>query len=223
VGPQSARRTVRDMTTRAALSIICLVLAACNLVAPPAEPLTGAATPVPPATEATAGAGAPMPAEPIPEDCVNPPPDLMTLIEQNQAVACYGSAGLTVEAHAVLFMGVADCPGELHPAWFGCGGVMVDLYSLGRAAGPMPAIVLAARSPNRGPALSAVIHPEYDIDLHRGLDTAVTVTGHFDDPLASTCRYRSWPDAQPPSRAETVAMCRGRFVITHLNLLELSG
>ena len=201
------------MTTRAVPAIL-VFLVGCGLADTPAGPASTGGTP---------GQSASSPSEPVPTDCVNPPPDVTTLIAQERKAACYGSAELTVEAHAVLFQGAIDCPGVLQPAWLGCGGLMIELYALDEAAWVEPENVLAARSPNLGPALSAVIHPTYQIDLTHGLDALVTATGHFDDPEAQTCRYTSWPDDHPPSPEQSVAACRSLFVITHMDPLEVSG
>jgi hypothetical protein len=196
------------MRTRALLAIIAFALmAGCGLTGSPDE------TSAPPSQEQ----------EPVPADCVNPPTDVSTLIKQRRAAACYGSADLTVEAHATLFLGVMDCPGALEPDWLGCGGQQVELYPLDQA-GELPEFLLVARSPNRGPALYGVIHPDYDIDLHRGLDAPVTVTGHFDDPAAATCRYTAWPEGEAHSdQPEAIEGCRSRFVITRLELLDLTS
>ena len=197
------------MTSRAAIATLIL-LGACTATDPGAGLQSDPPDPPPATPEAS-----------IPEDCVNPPPDVGTLIEQDQRAACYGDAELTVEAHAALLQGAIDCPGDLQPSWFACGGTIVELYPLDSARVPSP-IILAARSPHSGPALSAVIHPDSGIDLHRGLDAPVTAIGHFDDPAAATCRYLSWPDPQPPAPEDVVANCREVFVITQLALLDVA-
>jgi hypothetical protein len=155
----------------------------------------------------------------VPADCVNPPPDVTTLIEQDDRAACYGSDELTVETHATTLIGAVSCPGQLEPAWFGCGGPMLMLYPLEEAAGPR-GVILAARG-RPGDFLSAVVHPSYDIDLSHGLDTRVSARGHFDDPAARTCHYASWPDANPPPPHEVIHTCQSTFVITNLEPLDV--
>lgn len=198
------------MKTRAAIASLIL-LTACAVTDPAASPQGS----TPASTAAT------LPELPIPDDCVNPPVDITTLIEQDQRAACYGSADLTVEAQASVLMGAIDCPGDLRPSWMACGGTIVELYPLDQAA-TRPQIVLAARSPHSGPMISAVVHPDSGIDLSRGLDAAVTVTGHYDDPAAATCQYVRWVDDHPPAPEEVVAMCREVFAITHLELLDVA-
>ena len=200
------------MTTRAVLLSLVFLLGSCGVAGEPADAsqpaasAVGSSTPEPTTTPAR------------PEGCVNPPPDITAVIDQLDRVACYGSADLSLEAHAVLVGGAIDCPGELEPGWLGCGGVMIELYAL-PDTGRMPDFVLVARSPNLGPSLFAVLHPSYEVDLGRGLDALVTVTGHFDDAGAQACRYTSWPDANPPAADEVVAGCRSTFVITLLEPL----
>jgi hypothetical protein len=206
--------TQRGMAITRALGsamVLLLVLSACGVTdAPAADKSPGQGAGAPPT---------PMAGESIPEDCINPPRDVSTLIEQDRPAACYGSADLTVEAHATLVVGVVDCPGTLEPAWLGCGGQQVELFAL-EQAGRLPEFLLVARS--RGPSLWAVIHPDSGIDLHRGLDAPVRAIGHFDDPAAQACRYTEWQLEEPPPPAEVIDGCRSRFVITQLELLDPS-
>jgi len=199
------------MRTRAPLSVLAIVVfAGCGTTGTTDEPQSKASEV--PAT---------FPQEPVPADCVNPPADMSDLIEQTEPAACYGSADLTVDAHATLFQGVMDCPGGLEPDWLGCGGQQVELFAL--ETGTRPAFVLASRVLVRGPSLFATVHPDSGIDLHRGLDAPVTVTGHFDDPASVDCRYTAWPDAEaPPASDEVIEGCRSRFVITGLAHLDVS-
>lgn len=198
--------TLNDMRVRAALLIATVLLAGCGTSALPGSPADAA-------TDGPAAAERPSP----PADCVNPPPDITTVIEQDERVACYGDDELELEAHAVMLRGAVDCPGQLEPAWLHC--ATLELYEL-PGTGRAPEFLLAARVPNRGPSLIAVLHPAYEVDLSRGLDALVTATGHFDDAEARSCRLVSWPDGGPPSPDEVVAGCRSTFVVTHLEPLE---
>lgn len=197
------------MTARAVV-ILAFALAGCSAVAESPQ-----ATRVPSVTPT------PRTMEPTPEGCIPPPLGLRAVIDQQERAACYGSAELTLEAHAALVGGVVDCPGELEPSWLGCGGQMVELFPLDGSARPVD-IVLAARS-RSGLSLWAVVHPDSGIDLRRGLDAPVRVTGHFDDPAAVTCRYTRWPDNDPPSVEEVVTSCQSQFVITEFELLDVTG
>jgi hypothetical protein len=194
------------MRTRAALLIATLLVAGCGTSAFPESPADAE-------TDGSAAAERPSP----PADCVNPPPHITTVIKQDERVACYGDDELVLEAHAVMLMGAVDCPGQLEPAWLHC--ATLELYEL-PTTGRRPQVLLAARVPNPGPSLIAVLHPSYEVDLSRGLDALVNVTGHFDDPEARTCRLVSWPDGAPPSPDDVIAGCRSTFVVTRLEPLD---
>ena len=44
----------------------------------------------------------------------------------------------------------------------------------------------------------------------------VTVTGHFDDPAASTCRSTAALETEPPAPEFVVLGCRTAFVVTDI-------
>ena len=188
-----------------AVSTLVLVglLTACAVT----RTVTGGGPPV--ITEAT-----PVASATPPEDCVNPPPEVTTLIEQTDPLACYGSADLTVDA--LVTGGAFDCPGGLEPAWLGCSGY-VQLSSPPGTSGA-PEFLLVARAP--GPSMTAVLRPDIEPLRSHAMDTVVHLTGHYDDPAAQSCRYTSWPDANPPSQEEVVHTCRSTFVITAMELLK---
>ena len=48
----------------------------------------------------------------------------------------------------------------------------------------------------------------------------VQVTGHFDDPLASTCRAAGTASVAVTTDAQAVATCRGHFVVTEIRTVE---
>lgn len=148
---------------------------------------------------------------PSADQCINPPIDAITLVFQTDPVACYGGADLTFPAHFTGGVGAIDCPAELEPAWFAC-QAFVTLSGLPGTA-QVPEVRLAARS--RAPFYFAVLHPRVESFRHQ-LGGAVSVTGHFDDPAAQTCRYAIWsvPSESPPPSEEVVLRCRSTFVIT---------
>ncbi len=200
------------MNTRVVPTLaLALLLAACatfdSASGRVGQPLTTSPAPT--------GAASQSPTMTPPPDCVNPPPNLTTLIQQADPLPCYGNTDLTVDAH--LTGGAFDCPGGLEPAWLGCAG-MVGLYPLPGTSG-QPQFVLVARS--RGGFVSAVIHPDIEAQRLGAMDTLVHLTGHYDDPAAKDCHYTSWPDANPPSPEEVVLMCRSTFVITAMEFLAL--
>lgn len=178
--------------------------------------MVGCSVPTSNAVPAATRAGRASPEAIPPANCVNPPRDVATLVEQRDPVACYGDADLSLDANLTTAIGAIDCPGGLEPAWFGC----ERLVSLSPAPGTSnaPAVVLAMLS--SGPELFAVLHPDIEHLRPRLLDVLVLVTGHYDDPAARECHFTSWPDNNPPPVEEVVAGCRSTFVITGIELLE---
>jgi hypothetical protein len=51
------------------------------------------------------------------------------------------------------------------------------------------------------------------------------LSGHFDDPAASTCRYAATPEEtwQAPGPAEQILLCREAFVVDTMQILEVIG
>jgi hypothetical protein len=163
-------------------------------------PVVAASTPIPSATP--------------PPNCVNPPTDITTLIEQTDPLPCYGNADLAVDA--LVTGGAFDCPGGLEPAWLGCSGYVL-LNPLPATSGN-PEFLLVARA--TGPSMTAVLRPDIEPLRSHAMGTVVHLTGHYDDPAAQSCRYTSWPDANPPSADEVIHTCRSTFVITAMELLK---
>jgi hypothetical protein len=95
-------------------------------------------------------------------------------------------------------------------------------------------VLAISRSDNRGrfadniptggfPAfMFAAIHPESGVALPDGPEgRLVRVTGHFDDPAATTCRIGgSAPPGFLMSPEEMIRSCRNLFVLTEVVPLE---
>jgi len=195
--------------------MVALLLAACA-TAPSAEsPGVGAGETAAPASPAESlSAAATFPGGPAPEGCVRPPPDVTSVMDQTDPLACYGGAEFTIEA-LVGSPGTFSCPGELRPSWFDC----FHLVALNPVPGTslQPEFLLVARS--AGEPLYAVLHPEIETLRPRVMDTLVRLSGHYDDPAAMDCVYASYPDPGPPPATEVVDMCRATFVITAMEPL----
>lgn len=189
------------MTSRAvAILVLALVLSACG------------------GNQATSDLPASSPEGTPPADCVNPPPDVTTLVEQHDPLACYGGAALTFDT-TVMGLGVVDCPGGLESAWLSC-GALVGLYPIPETSRPW-GVILAARSQDFGEPLYAVFHPDIEGLRARVLDVLVTVTGHYDDPAARSCHNTSWPPGgDPPPVEDVIHACRSTFVITAVDQYE---
>lgn len=144
-------------------------------------------------------------------ECINPPPDLLTLINQTDPVACYGDAPITVDAE-VVGVGAIDCA-PMVPEWMSC-GAWVALQPIAAQAS-RNGFVLAATSGPRGPLqLFAAIHPETALDSRDIIGRPLRITGHFDDPAAQTCRQTEpvFDETTPPP--PDISGCRNLFVLT---------
>lgn len=144
-------------------------------------------------------------------ECINPPVDLLTLINQTDPVACYGDTELTVEAEPVV-IGAIDCAG-VEPAWFGCGAwVALQPVVVGRQSTGF--LLAATTGPPGLPWMFATIHPETALSSMDILGERLHITGHYDDPAAQTCVETAAPFGEPSDPADVIAGCRNLFVMT---------
>jgi hypothetical protein len=151
-----------------------------------------------------------------PVGCPPLPVDAATLIRLRDPRACYGRTSLTFDVFVPRTEGLGGVAPPVLPAWLDpwAGGF---LQATGDLSGPAPGY---GQGPFLGvavpPALGAC-HVTYEEDpacpLAPHLNGWVRVSGHYDDPAALTCRVAStWPASIP--RADTVAACRARFVLS---------
>ena len=165
---------------------------------------TPSPTPSVTSTPSSSPTPSPEPTASLPAYCVSEPDlaDLRELIwPTTDAVACYGNAPLTFEA-SWGGGGVADCPKMPEPAWLAC-----SAYSL-RPVGETGKVGV--------PELFVAVDPASDFAQPEA-GTDIRVTGHFDDPAASTCRETETGGGETPApAAETVEHCRRQFVVTDL-------
>jgi hypothetical protein len=115
-------------------------------------------------------------------------------------VRCLGTSAVTVEGS------VGHCQGGVvlvEPDWLGyaCWAVSDGTSAMDIHADPA----------------SGIVFPD---DIVRA-----RLTGHFDDPVASTCVYLGDPDplGQTPSAGEQVFLCREAFVVDTMEILEVIG
>lgn len=143
-------------------------------------------------------------------ECINPPLDLLTLINQTEPAACYGDVPITIDAE-VEGVGAIDCA-PMEPVWMGC-GAWVALQPIAAQAGT-PGFVLAATSDPRRPQMFAAIHPETALEASDIMGRQLRVTGHFDDPAAQTCRQTEpvFDEVTPPP--PDISSCRNLLVLT---------
>jgi len=144
-------------------------------------------------------------------DCINPPPDLVTLINQTEPAACYGDTPITVEAE-VTFVGAIDCA-PIEPAWMGC-AEWVALRPVAAQARTTGFVLAKTSGPPGLPQMFAAIHPDTNLEADQIIGRPLRVTGHFDDPAAQTC-HQTQPvfDEVTPPPPDT-SSCRNLFVMT---------
>jgi hypothetical protein len=132
--------------------------------------------------------------------CVNPPPDLVTIVTLDAAarLACFGGSTLTFEA--VVFKAIMDCgAGPQHvPGWFCLPGVFLDPPNA-----PLDGSQLIAVYWNPASGLKPTSFP---------YGQTLRITGHFDDAAALTCHLVGGPAIA--IAAEVVLACRETFVVT---------
>jgi hypothetical protein len=180
--------------------VVAVLLSACA---------SGAGTPTPAATPSQASS--PASTDSLPSltpavGCVESPPDVEVLSAQTDPAACFGSDPLTFDAN--LAGGAAvDCPIVVEPTWISCPSALLQLVGETRKVG--------------APFLLVAFDPESPISVAGVTDARVT--GHFDDAAAQTCHETERAPAiggTPQPVAETIALCRGTFVVTELIPLE---
>lgn len=202
--PQTARVAQEHLRLKGvALAIgIALAQVACT---------AGPGTSSPNATPSTSGSLPSEPARTPSAECINPPPDLLTLLNQTDPVACYGDSPITVDAQ-VAPIGAIDCAAVV-PAWLAC-GAWVWLQPIGAHAARI-GIVLAATSGPDTAGMFAAIHPDTNLIASDIVGRSLRITGHFDDPAAQTCRETQAPfggATTPPQ--QVIASCQAMFVLT---------
>jgi hypothetical protein len=182
--------------------VVALTLVACAAGPGSASPRATASSDSPPG----APAGTPS------AKCINPPVDLLTLINQTNPVACYGDTEITVEAEPIG-IGAIDCA-ALEPAWFRCWS-WVALQPIVVGKGTSGFVLAATTGPPALPSMFATIHPETALSSVDIIGERLRVTGHFDDPAAQTCVETEAPFGGPSTPPdEVIAMCQRLFVLT---------
>jgi len=144
-------------------------------------------------------------------ECINPPLDLLTLINQTDPAACYGDAPITVDAEVVP-IGAIDCA-PIEPAWMGCES-LVALQPIAVQAGTTGFVLAKTSGPPGLPQMFVAIHPETALEARDIMGRPLRITGHFDDPAAQTCRQTEpvFDEVTPPP--PDISGCRNLFVMT---------
>jgi hypothetical protein len=128
----------------------------------------------------------------------------------DRLIACFGDADIVVTGYLAPPEGIGGLANGITPAWLGeWSGLPVVLHGTS-----IPADTCGNADVCRWMFLFAP-HPGL---LPLTPARWVSVTGHFDDPVAATCR--ATPGYEGPdgatSDAEAIATCRGHFVVTEI-------
>jgi hypothetical protein len=158
----------------------------------------------PPASSPSPTESARPPATSLPSGCVNPPPDLSAIValDASTRLTCFGGSSLTFAAtvsKAILDCGIGP---RVEPAWFCLPGVFLAVPNASPDSGVVPLDVYWNPSSGLTPASFPA-------------DKTVQITGHFDDPAASTCHVTSVPAGQSSEPSDQVVLtCRETFIVT---------
>jgi len=200
------------------LGLVGLAVGCTQAGAPPTSPApTAIASPSPsssapdsappssaPPTQAATPAESPS-ASPAPSaGCVDPPPDLATIValDAPARLACFGGSSLSFDA--TISKPILDCGigPRVEPAWFCLPGVF---------------LAVPDASPDTGlQSLDAYWDPASGLTpTSFTAGRTMRITGHFDDPAASTCHVASVPKGQSPEPPGAVVLgCREAFIVT---------
>jgi hypothetical protein len=196
-----------------AVAVTALLVAGCGV--------SVVQTPTPPAPTAPSATPTPTPPEtPIPEPTPTPgptptpvlscPPTPTTAAEiiamsVPTAAGCYGDTQLTIQGYSV------DCGGcggvdtyDRSPAWL---AVAIPEFFLGGT--------LTATGGDAVTSFPVFINPSTGIKFPAA-GSLVRVTGHFNDPIAKTCKVTPIPGsgASALDPASVITACRASFVVT---------
>ena len=143
-----------------------------------------------------------------------PPPATVTVMggwdpgwPRAALVSCLSRADVQVTGWLADGWGIGGEPSGIAPAW------------LGEWSG-LPKVLWLAPHPSDGcfaatDCIWLFLFASKADALPLSPDRWVTLTGHFDDPVATTCRWVG-PIGDPVSPAVAVEQCRGRFVVTEI-------
>ena len=147
---------------------------------------------------------------PTPADCAAAKPDLVGIMSNSPVTyaVCHGDRPLTMDAYLAPCRDCGDYGDEreLRPAWLASPRRMLRLS-------PIESADWSSFDGVRAPGLRARSSWE---------GHWVTVTGHFDDPAAASCREILTPETEVwyGGRAQLFRDCRSRFVVTSVELIR---
>jgi hypothetical protein len=153
------------------------------------------------------------PSEPV-ASCPSGPPyslEAMSALDENLVVDCFGRDPLTIDGY------VRGCGG--------CGGTSPFVSSPAWLLDPLgySTFWLAARLAAEGEDVGSIgvwVDPADGLKVPE-IGTHIALTGHFDDPAATTCRVVPWVNigVPLPNPADAVAICRRSFVASKIRVV----
>jgi hypothetical protein len=126
----------------------------------------------------------------------------VVMLDPTARLSCFG--GSTITFDATVLKPIQDCGvgPRVSPMWFCFPGVFLAVPNAAPDSGLDP--LAAYWSPASG--LTSKSFPS---------EKTVRITGHFDDPAASSCRVTSVPKGQSPEPPAAVVLgCREAFIVT---------
>ena len=149
--------------------------------------------------------------DPAPDECAPPPRDALefAVLDRVLATACLGGQSITIQVWA------ARCEG--------CYGAGVGAYQTDWLMGmTSEQLYLSPVEDDSGGWWSpSPVHPSLEYDSS-WVGKWLEVTGHFDDPAASECRWAPGPEElwYYEGRRAAVDQCRQQFVLTQVSVLS---
>jgi hypothetical protein len=143
------------------------------------------------------------------EECGALPNDALTysVVDRPMAVACFGTAPITLRAWATRCDGCYWAASGREPAWL-------------MGANEQQLFLSPIASSDWG-GTTAVVDPSLPYDPSWE-EQWLEVTGHFDDPAAAECRWTPGPDEMGfyEGRQAVIDQCRQQFVVTAVAVVD---
>jgi hypothetical protein len=149
--------------------------------------------------------------DPAPEECGPPPRDAIefAVLDRVLAAACLGDQSITIRAWAARCEGCyGSGDGTYETEWL-MGLTREQLY------------LSPVKDDSGGWWSPSPIHPSLEYDASWA-GKWLEVTGHFDDPAASECRWTPSPEAlwYYEGRRAAVDQCRQQFVVVEVSVVD---
>ena len=129
----------------------------------------------------------------------------------SQLADCFGSADLELTGYLAPLGGLGGVSSGVQPTWLGEWSGLESVLAL-------KSHPLEGCDPAQGCTWLFLYAPDASV-LPLSPDRWVNVTGHFDDPVAQTCRATMNEPGFPSTDAEAIATCRSHFVVTAIRTI----